>query len=87
MKELINTLRSEENRPGSISVLLIVTAILGGIAAGLFLGSPLILGIIALGTMLTEVLILAVQPMKRIFLISAVASVVNLGFIVAGILS
>lgn len=86
MKNFIDELLNEKNRFGTISVLLIVTSVLGGIAAGLFLNSALAMAIIVGVTMLVEALIIAVQPMKRIVFASAVACVLNLVFIISGLL-
>jgi hypothetical protein len=75
----------EHNRFGTISVLLIVVAIFGGIACGLS-ESLLALSIITAGTMLTEAFIIAVQPMKRIVNVSLISLVVNIIFIFIGFL-
>jgi hypothetical protein len=74
----------EFNRFGTISILLIVVAIFGGVAVGSFTHSPMVMAIITAGTMLTEAFILAVQPMKKIVNIGIVACLINLLFIIAG---
>jgi hypothetical protein len=80
------TINDEHNRFGTISVLLIVVAILGGVAVG-YNDGVLPMALITAGTMLTEAFILAVQPMKRIVKVALTSSLVNLIFIFIGILS
>jgi hypothetical protein len=77
----------EHNRFGTISVLLIVVAIFGGIAVGYNMDSLLVMILITAGTMLTEAFILAVQPMKRIVNLSLGALALNLVCIFIGLLS
>lgn len=86
MRNLINTFSQEQNRFGAISFLLIFTSILGGIATGLFLSNLFVLSLVVGVTMATEVAILAVLPMKTIFRISLVASVINLVCIITGLI-
>jgi hypothetical protein len=85
MRTIISELQKEENRFGSISVLLIVVAVLGGIAAGLNLDNVWMLSLVCGVTMITESLIIAVQPMKRIFLASVISIIVNVVGIVMGL--
>lgn len=86
-KNKYQTVVDEHNRFGTISVLLIVVAIFGGVAIGYNMDSLLAMILITAGTMLTEAFILAVQPMKRIVNISMAASLINLIFIFIGFFS
>lgn len=86
MRTIISELQKEENRFGTISVLLIVVAVLGGIAAGLNLDNLWMLSLVTGVTMLTEAFIIAVQPMKRIVTTSIIAMVVNITAIIMGLL-
>ena len=86
-KNKYQTVVDEHNRFGTISVLLIVVAIFGGVAIGYNMDSLLAMILITTGTMLTEAFILAVQPMKRIVNISMAASLINLIFIFIGFFS
>jgi len=80
-------LTDDHNRFGTISVLLIVVAVLGGIAVGYNMDSLLTMVLVTIGTMATEAFILAVQPMKRIVNLSLATMVVNIFCIFMGILT
>lgn len=84
MRNLYAQFTNEHNRFGVISFLLIVVSVLGGIAAGVCGDSLYGLVPVAIATMLTEAMILAVQPMKRIFAISTIACIVNIAVILIG---
>lgn len=86
IKNFIAEFTDDHNRFGFTAMMLIVTAILGGIAAGLFMNSFVAMGIIVGLTMLTEAFILAIQPMKRIFNTALMACAVNISFIIAGLM-
>jgi hypothetical protein len=65
----------EFNRFGIISLLLVVVACVGGIAAGSAMDYLPLVMMTVLGCLSVETLILAVQPMKRII----IASIISLG--------
>jgi hypothetical protein len=70
---------AEFNRFGIISVLLIVVACLGGLAAATAIErSTLQLVLVAIPVMIVESLILAVMPMRYIFLASLVSLIISL---------
>jgi hypothetical protein len=84
---MYNSSLDEHNRFGTISVLLIVVAIFGGLAIGSFLDNVFAMALISAGTMLTEAFILAVQPMKRIVNIALLSIAINIAFMLAGFMS
>lgn len=69
----------EFNRFGIISLLLVIVACLGGIAASVAIQkSTLLLGMVALPAMAVEASILAVLPMRTIVIASAISALVSL---------
>jgi hypothetical protein len=74
----------EFNRFGIISILLIVVACLGGIAAGNVLDSTPAVVLVVLSCMAVEALILAVQPMKWIIMSSIFSVLLSISMILFG---
>ena len=58
----------EFNRPGIISLLLVVVACVGGVAAGSSMDYLPLVILTVLGCLAVETFILAVQPLKRIII-------------------
>ena len=78
-----NTLESAEfNRFGIISMLLLIVGCLGGIAVGLgAVENVVTLTMVVVPTMVTLSLLLAVSPMKYILTSAAIATVIDILFI------
>jgi uncharacterized membrane protein len=74
----------EFNRFGIISMLLIIVACLGGIAAGTVLHSTPSVVAVVVSCMLVEALILAVQPMKWIVTASVISVLLSILMILLG---
>ena len=69
---------AEFNRFGIISMLLVIIACLNGISAAYGAqGDAVKIGLLAFSTVLAESLILAVAPMKTIFLVSVASLVLD----------
>lgn len=78
LQRLLNNETLEFNRFGIISMLLIIQAAMGGLAAG-FGGIDNIytLSVLVVGTMLSQTFILAVAPMKLIVRFGALVTLIN----------
>ena len=86
MNKIIDGLMDEGNRFGNAIILLIITAILGGVAVMFFMDNAIALACIVIPTMLAESLILAIQPLKRIVYTSLLACLVSIGYIISGLI-
>lgn len=78
IQRLLNNETLEFNRFGIISMLLIIQAAMGGLAAG-FGGVDNIyaLGVLVVGTMLSQTFILAVAPMRLIVKFGTLVTLIN----------